>query len=63
MELVVLVECDLNSFDDDCEDDVYISKLFIKGINFFRSGYVKNIYDVSCKGYYFVKVLVLVFYL
>lgn len=60
--LVESVECDSNSSDDDCEDDVHTSKPFTKGMNFFRSGHVKNIHDVSCKGHYFVKASVLASY-
>lgn len=55
MESVASVECDSNSSDDDCQDDVHTRKPFSKGMNLFRSGHVKNIHDVSCKGHYFVK--------
>ncbi|XP_052686824.1 uncharacterized protein LOC128165927 [Crassostrea angulata] len=62
VESVASVECDSNSSDDDCEDDVHTSKPFTKGMNLFRSGHVKNIHDVSCKGHYFVKASVLASY-
>lgn len=62
VESVASVECDSNSSDYDCQDDVHTSKPFTKVMNLFRSSHVKNIYDISYKGHYFVKASVLASY-
>ena len=48
--------------DSDSDDDVHTCKPFTKGMNLFRSGHVKNIHDISHKGYYFIKASVLASY-
>ena len=62
MESITALECDPQSSDDDSEDDVHTCKPFTKGMNLFRSGHVKNIHDVSHKGYYFIKTSVVASY-